>query len=62
MKPSVEYIVYFVGLCPLAFFYSQLKSAFGSELLFFFAGILYLVALRVVGKALARKASGKGLQ
>jgi len=57
MKPSVEFVVFFIGLCPLAFFNSQVKSWLGSELLFFFVGILFLLALQVVGKALARRAS-----
>lgn len=54
MKPSVEFAVFVVGLLPLGFFYSQLKSVFGSELYFLLAGIAYLLLLRAVGRAVAR--------
>lgn len=54
MKPSAEFAVFVVGLLPLGVFYGQLKSMFGSELYFLLAGIVYLLLLRVVGRAVAR--------
>jgi hypothetical protein len=54
MKPSAEFVVYFVGVGLLGFFYGPIKAAIGSESTFLVLAVVYLLALRVAGKSVAR--------
>ena len=60
MKPSPQFIIYLVGVILLGFFYEQVNSAIGNHWLFFGGLIAYLVALRVLGAAIAKSISVRG--
>ncbi|MES2958038.1 MAG: hypothetical protein V4792_07610 [Pseudomonadota bacterium] len=55
MRRNIEFIVYLVGAVLLGLSYPWLEQALSSRLLFFALGLLYLVALRLIGRALARR-------
>ena len=59
MKPQrIEFIVYFVGVLLLGFVYYMIKSAVSGPV--FVVGVLaYLVALRVLGRYLAKRSAAK---
>ena len=55
MKSSVlEYVVYLLGVVMLGLFYGPAKSALGSGVTFVAAVVTYLVALRILGRSVAR--------
>jgi hypothetical protein len=53
MKPRAEYVVYIAGVVPLAIFYGEVKEAIGSDGLFLLLVLIYLLALRALGKGVA---------
>jgi len=55
MTRRIEFIVYLIGVVVFGLFYATLKQAFSSQLLFAGLGLAYLVLLRLIGRALARR-------
>ena len=55
MTRHIEFLVYLIGIVLLGLFYAKLKQAFSSQLLFAGLGVAYLVLLRFIGRALARR-------
>ncbi len=55
MSPRrIEFIVYLVGLMPLAFFQASARAAIGHDGVAFGAVIAYLLGVRFLGRELAR--------
>ncbi len=46
---SVEYVIYIIGGCFLAYFYEPARSYFNDDSIFIGMVFLYLVALRGIG-------------
>lgn len=59
MKPSLQFIIYVLGLIPLGLFYEPIKEALGGRWLFLAFGVAYLVGLRLIGSLVARTAAMK---
>ena len=54
-----DFVVYIVGLLPLGIFYEPLKEQTGGGAVFFGVVVLYLTALRIVGRLVSRKRKSK---
>jgi hypothetical protein len=55
MRPTAEYLVYLAGVVVFGLSYGAVKPLFASEAWFLVAAVVYLVAVRFVGKLLARR-------
>jgi hypothetical protein len=55
MARRIEFLVYLVGVCLLGLSYAKLKNVFSSQLLFAGLCVAYLLLLRLIGRAVARR-------
>jgi len=54
MKPSPQFIIYFIGIALFGLFYGQVKAALGGGALFLFVAVAYALTLRLIGFLVAR--------
>ena len=53
--PRPAYIVYLIGLLPVALFYERIRTVTGGEWIFLISGISYTLLLRAAGELLERR-------
>lgn len=59
MKPSLQFLVYLIGVVLLGLSYEPVKTALGGQWLFVGCVLAYLVALRLLGALIAKRNSGR---
>lgn len=55
MRPTAEYPIYLAGVVVFGLSYGAVKPLFASEAWFLAAAVVYLVAVRLIGKLVARR-------
>ena len=62
MKINPEFIVYLVGTAPLAFFSQQIQALVDSKLLLLLLVVIYLLALRLLGRFVVKRLVARGFK
>jgi hypothetical protein len=60
VKINPEFVVYLVGIAPLAFFSQQIQALVDSGLLLLLLVVVYLLALRLLGRLVAKRLASRG--